>query len=307
VGLGKVSDKILEVLEKVHAVVDKALDTAINWVITKAKSLFAKLFGKDKDGKPDERTEKEKTRDKLAAIADAEKLLPAEGFDEKMVRSKLGGIKTQYKLLTLELVVDSTKDQTETIHFTASASDPEVGKPKQVTITLPVKIDDKVLVQYNGNWEISKVSKIDLATQLVWCDIKSGGKRAMSFDVVVKSFPASIPDVIAPFNKVAHGKSSNPYASIPDVPGVGPKKKFTAAQKAVIIAANIQLHGTLWSDKEKKALVPSVQRQKGVPVDPDAAEVDHDYPESLGGWNTYANAVVISNRANIKKSNKLFP
>lgn len=50
-GLGNIADKVMGVIKKVQAVVDKALDTAINWVITKAKALFGKLFGK-KDDKP---------------------------------------------------------------------------------------------------------------------------------------------------------------------------------------------------------------------------------------------------------------
>jgi Domain of unknown function (DUF4157) len=130
-GLGNIAAKIMGVIEKVRAAVDKALDTAITWIVTKAKGLFTKLFGK-KDEK-DERTEEEKTRAKLAAIKDAEALLPPKGFDEREVRGKLGPIRSQYKLLTLDLVVDSEKDATETIHFTASASNVISGQPKVVS------------------------------------------------------------------------------------------------------------------------------------------------------------------------------
>jgi hypothetical protein len=51
VGLGKVTSKIKEVINKVRTTVDKAIETAVNWIINKAKSLFARLFsskGKDK-------------------------------------------------------------------------------------------------------------------------------------------------------------------------------------------------------------------------------------------------------------------
>jgi hypothetical protein len=134
-GLGNIAAKIKEVIEKVRTIVDKALDKAVGWIVGKAKGLFGKLFGK---GDPkDDRTDKEKTRDKLAAIADAEKLLPQQGFEPEKVRGQLGPIKTQYKLLTLNLVIDSTKDQMETVHFTASASDEVAGKPKEVKIAGP--------------------------------------------------------------------------------------------------------------------------------------------------------------------------
>jgi hypothetical protein len=135
-GLGGIASKILAVIKTVQETVDKALDTAINWIITKAKALFAKLFG-GKD-RPDERTEEEKTKAKLAAIGDAEALVPEEGFDEQVTRGKLGSIKSKYKLLTLDLVVESKDDQIETVHFDASASDKVSGKQKKAKVAPPL-------------------------------------------------------------------------------------------------------------------------------------------------------------------------
>lgn len=43
-GLGKVTDKIQGVIEKVRASVDKAIDAAIEWIVTKAKALFGKFM-----------------------------------------------------------------------------------------------------------------------------------------------------------------------------------------------------------------------------------------------------------------------
>jgi hypothetical protein len=50
------------------------------------------------------------------------------------VRSKLSPIKRQYKLLTLNLVIDSKTAQAETIHFTASASEEEKGQSREVQV-----------------------------------------------------------------------------------------------------------------------------------------------------------------------------
>jgi hypothetical protein len=50
-GIGKVADKILAVIAKVRAPIEKALDWLVNWIVTAAKKLFAKAFGKGKDGK----------------------------------------------------------------------------------------------------------------------------------------------------------------------------------------------------------------------------------------------------------------
>src|SRR6185436_15897881 len=43
-GLGKVADKVMGVVEKLRATIDKALDALINWIVTMAKKLFAWVF-----------------------------------------------------------------------------------------------------------------------------------------------------------------------------------------------------------------------------------------------------------------------
>ena len=44
--MGKVTDKIKEVIQKVRATVDKAVEAAVGWVVGKAKALFARLFSR---------------------------------------------------------------------------------------------------------------------------------------------------------------------------------------------------------------------------------------------------------------------
>lgn len=56
-GLGKVTDKILGVIEKVRASVDKAIDATINWIVTKARNLMSRLFGGDPNASPADRLE----------------------------------------------------------------------------------------------------------------------------------------------------------------------------------------------------------------------------------------------------------
>ena len=48
IGLGKVADKIMGVIEKVRGVVDKAIDALINWIVTAAKKLGAFVVAKAK-------------------------------------------------------------------------------------------------------------------------------------------------------------------------------------------------------------------------------------------------------------------
>jgi hypothetical protein len=132
-GLGKVTDKIKAVVEKVRATVDKALDVAIGWIVGQAKKLFGALFGK-KGGKPDERNETQKDKDKLAAIGEAEKLVQANGYDAKSLPGKLAPLKSRYKLASLDLVLEGKTDRSAKVHFEASASKKVVGKSKEVGV-----------------------------------------------------------------------------------------------------------------------------------------------------------------------------
>src|SRR5436190_13789842 len=74
VGLGKVTEKIRDIVKKVRETVDKAIEAAVTWIINKAKSLFKSLFG-GKDKKPDTRTEQEKQKAVDDGIKEAEALL----------------------------------------------------------------------------------------------------------------------------------------------------------------------------------------------------------------------------------------
>jgi hypothetical protein len=65
IGLGKVADKIMGIIAKIRAPIDKALDWLINWIVTMAKKLFAKAMGRDKET-PEE---KQKRLEKAAADA----------------------------------------------------------------------------------------------------------------------------------------------------------------------------------------------------------------------------------------------
>ena len=312
-GLNGISAKIRSIIEKIRAPINKAID----WVINKAVALVkaaGKLFagkGKkpgEKDKKDDKKVDPQhdaKVQAGLAAIDKEEEPLKKNGKIEKKDAQKVAqSVRRAHPIFKSITVVDGGKRW----DYAYKASDgTKPGEEKAEDVKLPVKEGDTVIVEMGGSWNIASVSKIDLGEQLVWCNVEGSGRRGMAFKVVIANFTSADPKIIAPFNKTAKGKSSNPYAHLPDVAGVGPKKHYSGTQKAAIIAANIAKHGTLTSDKGGAPLVPSVQRTKGSKVDPNAAEVDHDYPRSAGGWNTYANAILLGNRANIAKSAKITP
>jgi hypothetical protein len=133
-GLGKVADKVMGVVKKVQAGVDKAIDAAIAWIIGKAKALFGKLFGK-KDGKPDDRTQDQKRNDLRKGIAEAQALLKAKKASPPQIKAKLPGIKSTYKITILELVTGAKTQLKETDHIHGEIhSDPVKADGEDVEI-----------------------------------------------------------------------------------------------------------------------------------------------------------------------------
>lgn len=96
------------------------------------------------------------------------------------------------------------------------------------------------------------------------------------------------------------------YSHLEDPPDVGPYKDFTADQKRAILDENRKRNGgVLRDDDTGEELVPSQKSRKGVTPPENEAQVDHVYPKSKGGTNSYKNAKVISRKRNREKSNKV--
>jgi Domain of unknown function (DUF4157) len=113
--LGNISSKIMAVIEKVRATVDKGLDAGIAWVISKAKALFASLFsGKDK---VDERSSAQKSGDLKQGVAEATALLKASKQRPSDVAKRLPEIQKKYSLSALTLVTRTADDGNQKSHI----------------------------------------------------------------------------------------------------------------------------------------------------------------------------------------------
>lgn len=154
-GLGKVADKVMGVINKVRAPIDKALDAVIAWIVTMAKKLFAKIFGKDKK---DERTPEQKQADLDKAVAEAEALQASPKASEDSIRKGLGKIKTKYKMKSLELVVDAQEDTVETVHVLGEINPTKAGKGSRINkdgTVGPLGITRKML-----NWKADTLKEL---------------------------------------------------------------------------------------------------------------------------------------------------
>ena len=151
VGLGKVSSKIRDIVKKVRDTVDKAIEAAVTWIINKAKSIFKSLFG-SKDKKPDTRTDAEKKAALKQAVTAADDLLKDEAATVEEVRGKLGGIKSKYKIPTLDVVTDSKDTKEETDHVFGQINPPDEGpKRKKPAGMEKVSVEFKCYKKYNFN------------------------------------------------------------------------------------------------------------------------------------------------------------
>lgn len=115
VGLGKVSTKVREVINKIRAPVDKAIDTAINFIISKAKKLFASLFSGKKDAKPDKRSEQEKQKAVDSAIQEANALLEGHKVAVEDLPKPLKTIQNKHKLTTFQIVKQPAGESKEKV------------------------------------------------------------------------------------------------------------------------------------------------------------------------------------------------
>jgi hypothetical protein len=131
-GLGRVSDKIMGVLAKVRAPIDKALDALINWIVTMAKKLFARVFGRDPK---DDRTPEKKMADLRAGVSDAQAVLKAKDAKPADVEKKLPGIRAKYRLVSLTLVTDAKSESTGTFHVLGEVNPTLPGDPVVVVLT----------------------------------------------------------------------------------------------------------------------------------------------------------------------------
>jgi uncharacterized protein DUF4157 len=298
-GLGRVADKVMVVINKIRAPIDRALDRLVAWIVAQARRLgrFIAQAGVPQD--PIERM-----RLALRASTAAARRLSG-GVTQALLDPVLSAIKLRYGLQQLQAF------QQGGVWWVRAVNSPPVTQSLGVPISTPsappagtgttptVTKGQDVLVKVVGEWRLGKIDDVNQQNQLVWTTHRDG-RFGLPFATFNASFGGGF-TVVKPFNPQARGNGK--YKNIPDPPDVGPGKAFTGTQKAAIIAANRTANGgALKSDAQGNApLVLTSRRGRGSVVNPSEVNIDHIFPKSQGGWNSYANAQVLSFSENLKK------
>ncbi len=105
-GLGRVADKVMGVLRRVQAIVDKALDKLVDWIVATARRLGRLVAGR-RDAGPNAAREPASPSNRLGrGIAAVQQLMHAPGANAEVVTAQLPGIQRQFALASLMLVRD---------------------------------------------------------------------------------------------------------------------------------------------------------------------------------------------------------
>lgn len=173
IGLGGISQKIKEFINKVQSKVDKAIDKAIGKVVAFVKKMFGKLKG---TGKQDERTAEQKQKDVNKGIEEGTKLLEDKNSTAADVNKKLPPIKKKYRLSILTTIVDSSTETEEVSHIDAAASPGKAGKKVKKLID-----DSKYLPE-------AKAKPPEKGLVIKMFPSKSGNNRVFAFKSGVKKW-----------------------------------------------------------------------------------------------------------------------
>jgi hypothetical protein len=131
VSLGNIADKVMGVINKVRASVDKAIDKGIASIVKTAKLFFSKLIG-TKD-KAEGRTLAQKQGDLDRGMKEANALQSAPDASVASIKAALPGIKAKYKMVSLEMVVGKKDEMSQTIHIEGAINPQSKTLPTDVS------------------------------------------------------------------------------------------------------------------------------------------------------------------------------
>ena len=158
VGLGKVADKIMAVIAKIRAPIDKALDWLVNWIVTAAKRLGRFVA---QAGLPDNPNERLKVG--MSAAVSAVDRFAGKKMGAGVLNPLLAAIKVRYGFKALEVVAHGQNWAVrgllnpESIAFTrvVVGTDKDTGAQTRATIVDPPKVLVFEFRRFTANQKVS--------------------------------------------------------------------------------------------------------------------------------------------------------
>ncbi len=186
-GLGKISDKVVEIIKKLRAPVDKAMDKLVDWIVAGGKKLLGKIA---QTGVP--KDPKERLKLGMQKAVGAVNHFAGKKVGKVILDPLLAGIKARYGFQKLDLIKQGTNwaidGKINPTMVTMTEVTYDDGKKrftsKEVNITVKYDLDDISQVKkYIEDW-------FKLNTTQVLNGIKKG--RSGNFSLTIKGIEASM-------------------------------------------------------------------------------------------------------------------
>jgi hypothetical protein len=291
-GLGDVGEKIREIVAGLRQTVDRALTWLVDRAVGAVQSVLRTLgMGREEQEEGDDSAEREESGSPVrtvftmgaeshtltARLENGQVLLTMASQREVIItvglRNAIEELRSMDKFQGRKRIIDR-------LERALSLADPE--EIRQYWYNPENQADLKKLPT-----NINKPGKfVELRLSEIVAEIQ---------DLAVGNI--QITSLTEMFNQL--NRQNGPYSHLTDPADVAPFKEFTKTQRRTVLAENEE-NGVITSDDPND---PYQVLDDSKPAgSPDKPEIDHIFPRSLGGSNSYSNARVVSGALNRGKS-----
>ena len=214
-GIGKVADKIMGVIAKLRDPIDKALDWLVGWIVTSAKKLFAKAFGKD--GKKDDAHD-QRWNAAVAGVGAEVDAMPEEEKSEDGFRKRIAKWKSQYQFS--ELTVEHHEGELA-IEGAMSAKKKVKIIRDNTAIVKELEGEKWIQIKRGAGWIVGSLDVVDKTKEEIRytvvfpaAGIVKAAAHFMEYDKVVRKYQPGTEGYLSP-EALAAANNTNVWGSYP--------------------------------------------------------------------------------------------